>query len=475
MADLNWYDINLFNNKSDVFVLIRQQRIEMEELEKNAKELLKNREFEKAAKAYLQLAMTYPQEDKFLNMAANCYDYLKDKKVALSLYKKALAVNPNSLTAMLNISTIYYEQGKYEKSLEFANQVLAEQKDNFPAIMNQGNSFYALGGYEEALLCYEKMYKLNPNSYNAILNIANTSYNLGLYKQAAEYAEKAIEKRPGSPEAYIVLGNSYVELNQTNEAVATLKRAIEISPASDWLCNSLANLFQKIGNWKQALYYAWKAFLIKKQKATIDDHINFASMLYEAQDDEPDEQRLMMVDSYLKRWEEMFADNPVVRHATSALRHVQDVPSMDLTYVKSLFDGFAYSFDEILNSLNYQVPTLIAQVLKDHLKVKLFKKRRILDLGCGTGLCAEALKKYFPNEEFFGVDVSEKMLEMAGKKDIYKELYVDDINSFLEANETLYHAVVAGDVFTYMGDLKTLFRLLSSAVKFNGYLAFSIT
>ena len=444
----------------------------MEEQELKARDFIKDKEYDKAAKLYLQLSMSNPETERYLISAANCYDNLGDKKLALSLYKKALTVNENSFTALLNLSTLYYELKKYEKTILFAAQALQNQPNNFAAILNIGNAHYAMGEYAKALTYYEKLYNLNPNAYNAILNIANTCYNLEQYVRAIEYAEMAIEKRPASAEGYIIAGNSYMELLKNDEAAKFLKTAAEISPDSDWLCNSLAYLFQKMGNWKQCLHYAWKAFALKGQNAVLGDHINFAYFLYEAQDNEKNKE---LVRQYLKKWEDAFPQNPVVHHATCALCNVQEVSSMDLSYVKGLFDGFAPSFDEILGELNYRVPELIAVKLKDYLKTKLFKKRRILDLGCGTGLCGKALKTYFPNEEFYGVDISEKMLQEAEKKKIYKELYADDILNFTENNTTLYHAVIAGDVLTYLGDLKPIFRALTKTVKFQGYFAFSIS
>lgn len=441
------------------------------ELEQNALDFLKNGEYEKAAKLYLQLAVGAPENENFLIAAANCYDNAGDKKLALSLYKKALNLNPQSLSALLNVSTLYYELKKYDKSADFAARALAVKEGNFAAIMNLGNSLYSRGEYEEALKYYEKLYELNPNSYNAILNIANTCYSLNRYVRAIEYAKIALEKRPTDSAPYIIAGNSFIELSKSDEAAKLLKRATELAPESDWLCNSLSNLFRKMGNWRQCLHYAWKAFSLKKGGISADSHINFGYLLYEAYDEGQNE----LAFKYLERWEAVFPDNPIVHHISCALRNEQAVDTTDLSYVKGLFDGFASSFDEILRDLDYKVPELIADFLKDTLKTKLFKKRQILDLGCGTGLCAEALKPYFPNEEFYGVDVSEKMLEAAGKKSIYKELYCDDIINFLEDVETPYHAVVAGDVLTYIGELKPLFRLMIKAVKANGLFCFSIS
>ena len=82
---------------------------------------------------YLKLAMAYPEQERFLISAANCYDRFGDKKLALNLYKKALIVNAQSIPAMLNASTIYYEIKKYEKSIAFAQNVLELNPDNFAA------------------------------------------------------------------------------------------------------------------------------------------------------------------------------------------------------------------------------------------------------------------------------------------------------------------------------------------------------
>jgi len=443
----------------------------LSELEKNALALLKDKEYDKAAKIYAQLAVENPEDEKFLLAAANCYDLKGDKKVAVGLYKKALDINPNSFVALQNLATIFYELKKYSKTIEFATLALQCQANNFAALLNLGNAYYALEKNEEALKYYEETYKLNPNSYNVLLNLASTYYNLGKFPQAVELAQKAIDKRPMSADPYIVAGNALIELFRNEEATVFLKKASEIAPASAWLCNSIANMFQKMGDWKQCLHYTWKGFGLKQGHVNADDHINLAYILYEAVDDGQTD----LVERYLQRWENLYPDNPIVHHACCALRRDQKVENMDLSYVRQLFDGFASSFDDILKDLNYNVPNLIAEKLRNNLKTKLFKKRRILDLGCGTGLCTEAMKKYFPNEEYYGVDVSEKMLERAERKNIYTALYADDMISFLENNEMLFHAVIAGDVLTYVGNLKPIFRRLTGVLKINGWFCFSVS
>lgn len=443
----------------------------MEELEQNALNFLKKREYEKAAKLYLKLALSNKDTDKYLVTAANCYDSLGDKKTALNLYKKALDICPTSLTALLNLSTLYYELQKYEKSVSYANKALSIKPDNFSALLNLGNAYYADKEYNEALIYYEKLYQLNPKSYNAIANIANTSYNLGKFIKAIEYSKLAIQLRPNSVDAYIVAGNAYAELSKKDDAAAFLKKAASISPNSEWVCNSISNLFVKMGNYKQGLHHAWRLFFLKNYQVSIQDHINFGYIMYEAYDEGNQE----LVENYIKLWEHHFPNNPVVHHLCSALSNTQDIQTSNLDYIKNLFDNFASSFDEIITELKYSVPDTIAEFLKDTLKTKLFKKQRILDLGCGTGLCTQSLKKYFPNEEFYGVDISEKMLSTAGKKNLFKELYADDITNFLKDNQTPFQTIIAGDVLTYIGDLKPLIKLLIKNINIGGYFCFSIS
>ena len=443
----------------------------MEEIEQNALNFLKKREYEKAAKLYLKLALEHPDTDKYLIAAANCYDSIGDKKTALNLYKKALHVIPSSLTALLNLSTIYYELKMYEKTILYANKALEISPDNFSALLNLGNVYYADKEYKDALHYYEKLYQINPKSYNAIANIANTSYNLGLFVKAIEYSKMAIDLRPNSVDAYIIAGNAYAELSQKDEAANFLKRASSIAPHSEWVCNSISNLFIKIGNYKQGLHHAWRLFFLKNYQVSVQDHINFGYIMYEAFDEDHKE----LVENYIKLWKGHFPEDPIVHHICSALSNTQDIQTSNLDYIKNLFDNFASSFDEIITELGYSVPETIAEFLKDSLKTKLFKKQRILDLGCGTGLCTQSLKQYFPNEEYYGVDISEKMLSSAGKKNIFKELYADDITNFLKDNQTPFQTIIAGDVLTYIGDLKPMIKLLIKNINVGGYFCFSIS
>ncbi len=63
-----------------------------------------------------------------------------------------------------------------------------------------------------------------------------------------------------------------------------------------------------------------------------------------------------------------------------------------------------------------KVQNEIGERLFDRLQYLKISPRYVLDLGCGTGLFTQMLKKFYPKSEIIGVDISHAMLLQAKKK-----------------------------------------------------------
>jgi len=139
-------------------------------------------------------------------------------------------------------------------------------------------------------------------------------------------------------------------------------------------------------------------------------------------------------------------------------------------YVEMLFDQHAISFEAILvDTLHYEVPALIRQKL-DALGLTPFS--RLLDLGCGTGLAAEAMRD--AAREIIGIDISEQMVDIAEQKDVYDGLYSGEILGFLADNdEDPFDLVIAADVLPYLGAVENLFAGVAGMLTPDGVFAFS--
>ena len=154
----------------------------------------------------------------------------------------------------------------------------------------------------------------------------------------------------------------------------------------------------------------------------------------------------------------------------AALGRGDTPPKAPDAYVETLFDQHAETFEDILvEQLGYAVPVLVRQRLQD---LKLGPFKRMLDLGCGTGLTGGTLRDIV--DDITGIDISENMVEIAHEKDLYETLYVAEVEDFLEDNDDdPFDLVTATDVLPYLGALEPLFFGTAENMTRGGIFVFS--
>lgn len=164
------------------------------------------------------------------------------------------------------------------------------------------------------------------------------------------------------------------------------------------------------------------------------------------------------IEAAVKAYEEVLAIDPD-DHGGAAVRIAAmgrgDTPvKAPDAYVETLFDQHAEVFEDVLvEQLGYHVPMMVRQRLQ---ALKLGPFKRMLDLGCGTGLTGGTLRDLC--EDITGIDISEKMVEIAHEKDVYETLFVAEVEDFLDDNdEDPFDLITATDVLPYLGALEPLF------------------
>ncbi|KNY34799.1 MULTISPECIES: class I SAM-dependent methyltransferase [Rhizobium/Agrobacterium group] len=180
------------------------------------------------------------------------------------------------------------------------------------------------------------------------------------------------------------------------------------------------------------------------------------------------------VDAAVKAYQDVLAIDPE-DHGGAAVRIAamgrgETPPKAPDAYVETLFDQHAEAFEDILvEQLGYAVPMMVRQRLQT---LNLGPFKRLLDLGCGTGLTGEALRDMA--DDITGIDISENMVEIAHEKDLYETLYVAEAEDFLEDNDDEpFDIITATDVLPYLGALEPLFFGAAENLNAGGLLIFS--
>jgi predicted TPR repeat methyltransferase len=152
------------------------------------------------------------------------------------------------------------------------------------------------------------------------------------------------------------------------------------------------------------------------------------------------------------------------------LRAADPAAAMSDGYVRALFDQYAPRFEAALAGLDYRAPQLLRDAV---VATGSMHFDRALDLGCGTGLAAQAFAQHVGT--MHGVDLSPKMIAQAERTGLYGALTVDDMLAFLQRQgDASADLVIAADALVYLADLAPLMCEAGRVLAPRGLFAFTV-
>ena len=261
--------------------------------------------------------------------------------------------------------------------------------------------------------------------------------------------------------AWYRLGNQHEDEGRDAEALACFERAVTADPGYAKAWNNLGAALQRQGHASRA-EEAYRTAL-RRDPALLQPSLNLGR-LHESRGESG-----LAAECYRGALAH-HPGEPILLHLLAAASggNTERAPR---EYVESLFDEQAMRFDaRLVGELEYRVPEQLAALVRPAL---LRVPARILDLGCGTGLVGAALGG--AGVELTGVDLSAGMLREAAKRGMYRRLQQQDVQEALaQRDEGTLDAIVAADVFIYIGALDRIFVAATRALAHGGVFAFSV-
>jgi predicted TPR repeat methyltransferase len=352
----------------------------------------------------------------------------KDVEGAERLYRQALAMAPDHPDALHWLGVLLHrsERGEEGRALIERSIALAPA---FPGFYNNyGNLLLEGGDLADAERAYRRCLDLDPTQSSVWCNLGICLRKAGRPGEAVHAFEEALSADSGSPESFKSLVDILEAQGKFNEVVAAYEESFATSPRYEPAFAQLSRL-----------YY-------------ITGRIEDAARTY-------------------RRWVDMNPENSVARHMLAACTGEGVPPRADGDMVRKLFDSFAASFDEVLGKLGYQTPQRLCEQVAGHVDTAS-GRLRVLDLGCGTGLCGPLLRPWA--SELLGVDLSPRMLDKARQRGIYDALIEGELVAYLRERPTTFDLIVCADTLCYFGALGDALAAAQAALKPGGRFAFSI-
>ena len=358
-----------------------------------------------------------------------------------------------------------YAAEDWEIAQKYIKKAIRQSPKNPHFLLLLANILYIKEDYAAAEEIYQKILSVDSCNQAAIINCCDIFIMQKKYRQAQEY----IDKLGSITKADFMRGKLAFAKENYVIAERILSQYVNSNDADFWEHNLLSQAAQKNGNFKLALTSALSA--VEKSDGDDSQHLNLAYAIYEI----ALEKGIDFVLPTLKRWYQKYPHNHIVKHSINSFFHNSDSLRSEAQYIETVFDNFADTFEATLHELNYTAPQKIAEEIKERFADLPSKKMRILDAGCGTGLCALEVDSLFDKYQLDGVDLSANMLKLAKQKKLYSQLRQADIEIDFFEHKNTYDIILAADVLTYFGDLKNIFTGACFALQKNGIFVFSIS
>lgn len=338
---------------------------------------------------------------------------------------------------------LYMERGWLDKAWNAAIKAkdLAPTSDEIRVLL--GKLSLLDNKTENAKIYFAKAELINPNNVDALLGLANLYSQEGNYREAEIRYKKLLEVGLNNFDVH----NNYAEMlqrcNRLSEALEEYRKAILINPKSAEASNNLAMILRDMEDFDEALGLLFNALIYKPEMEKISINITETLIMLSKTDNEK-------AVKIAENWFKNHPNNIFAKHINSVLKG--ECIENNKIYTEKLFNNFADSYELVMQNLDYSVPLAMARITGS-------LQGRVVDLGCGTGLAGQTLKNDW--NQIIGVDICQKMLDVASRKGVYDELIKADIEEYL-TNNSNFDWAIAADVFNYFGELSKIIKLLKN-------------
>jgi len=436
------------------------------ELLKSAIELHQRGDLKGAQRLYEEILLTNPDHfdalhfsgliDKQTGHSANAI-----KKIGAALNTVKTGMNPGHASALCNLGAAYQDTSQPELAMEAYQKAIQLRPDYAIAHNNLGNALKNLGHYRQAYDSYTTAIHYRHDYPEAYYHASLVLQLTGQFEEALRYAEQALRLRPDYPEACCAKGVALHSLGQFDSAIDSYSQALALKANFAQAYFNRAISYNRVSQFQNA---------VCDFELAIRYQPNYPNAYFYLGNSQKQLNNPVLAIAAYNRAKELGADPDQVEFALATLDEAAIPSAAPPGYIKDLFDQYADHFDVHLTQvLQYKIPQLIAQMVAPHLTGQQLD---CIDLGCGTGLCADFLRQH--SATLTGIDLSQNMLDQAASLNLYDDLFCAEITDYLFQSKQQVDLIIAADVLVYLGDLQRLMQGVTMTLRDQGLFCFSV-
>ena len=207
---------------------------------------------ENNSKEYIEYIMAYPDNWTSNYNLGNFYQQRQMYPQALASYKKAVELEKEAVSAMVNASMIHSVLGDNKSSEENLKQALSIDPDNAAANLNYGLLLAELQRFNESIFHLKHALEVDSTLSVAAYNLAVISAQTNIY-DAVKYSQLAFDITPDNPKYGYTYAYYLIQNGEIQKAIFVSEKIIESHPDFIDAYLFLGNIYENNNDIKAAI------------------------------------------------------------------------------------------------------------------------------------------------------------------------------------------------------------------------------
>jgi tetratricopeptide (TPR) repeat protein len=166
---------------------------------------------------------------------------------AKRLYRQLLATHPTHVRARNNLALLLDAMGDHAGALTELDRALDVDPENTTLLVNRGALLGATGRYAAAERDLKRVLRVEPAQAEALFNLGVVMTKKGLWAEAVPHLRRAVELDPARAAAFYYLGEALNHVDDLQGAMAAYQRAAELQPTNSRALYGLGIVYDRLG------------------------------------------------------------------------------------------------------------------------------------------------------------------------------------------------------------------------------------
>ncbi len=208
-------------------------------------------EFEQAKAVLARVVAAEPRNATALKLQGDTLYLLGENIEAEKALLAAASLDRKNPEPHYALGRIYYQQSRFEDSIEQLRQVLTLDPKSYRAYDNLGLAYEGLNDTPKAIAHYQRAMELSADAnppYDWVYgNMSNLLHKSGDYQKAFQFGAEAAHRNPNSARNFFLTGRALAKLEKWELAAKWLGQSVTLDPKYSEARYQYAQVLRKLG------------------------------------------------------------------------------------------------------------------------------------------------------------------------------------------------------------------------------------